>query len=241
MTMAARSQKQATADHGRALKKYRDQDYVRRERAKVTTLGTKLRALHARQDEALKETAAHCRAERHALAEKRQAALVALREALRAERAAARRACASRKDQARARLTDDIDRARAELEAERKYQADLRRIERGHRATRLGAPGASRAERQSESDDEVRVNIPPELLPLFEKVRRAIKGSARESRTEAFMRYAEEHPREVLAILDDQADALVREMERRQGEARPPRKAAPRTRATRAELADVPF
>ena len=77
--MPTRSKKQATADHGRALKKYREKDYVRQERAKVTNLGTKLRALHARQDEALKETAAHCRAERHALAEKRQAALVALR------------------------------------------------------------------------------------------------------------------------------------------------------------------
>ena len=239
--MPTRFQKQATADHGRALKNHRDREHVRQERAKVTNLGTKLRALHARQDEALKETAAHCRAERHALAEKRQAALVALREALRAERAAARRTCASRKDKARARMTDDIDRARAELEAERKYQADLRRIERGNRATRLGAPRASGAERRSESDDEVRVNLPPELVPLFEKVKRGIKGSARESRTEAFMRYAEEHPREVLAVLDDQADVLVREMERRQGEARPPRKAAPRSRSARAELADEPI
>ena len=147
-----------------------------------------------------------------------------------------------RKDEARARLTDDIERARAELEAERKYQADLRRIERGNRAARRGAPRTSRAERRSESDDEVRVNLPPELVPLFEKVKRGIKGSARESRTEAFLRYAEEHPREVLAVLDDQADAVVREMERQQRAARPPRKAAPpRARTRRAEAADVPF
>jgi hypothetical protein len=234
------SRKQASADR-RALKRDIERDLKRKARTVVVDLGAALRALRSRQDETLKETAAHCRAERHALAAKRQAALAALREALHAERAAARRACASRKDDARARLTDDIERARAELEAERKYQADLRRIERGNRAARLGAPRTSRAERRSESDDEVRVNLPPELVPLFEKVRRSIKGSARESRTEAFMRYAEEHPREVLEILDDQADALVREMERQQRAARPPRKAMARSRPTRAELADVPF
>ncbi len=238
--MATRTAKQAKADR-RELLRAVDKDYRRKERAKVTNLGAALRKLRAHQEAALKATAEHCRAERHALAEKRAAALAALREALRAERAAARRTCALRKDDARARLTDDIERARAELEAERKYQTDLRRIERGNHAARRGAPRTSRAERRSESDDEVRVNLPPELVPLFEKVRRGIKGSARVSRTEAFLQYAEEHPREVLAVLDDQADALVREMEEKQRRAPRPRKAMPRAKASRAELADVPF
>src|SRR6185295_17647714 len=74
-------------------------------------------------------------------------------------------------------------------------------------------PGVARAVARGESDDEVRANIPPDLVPLFERVKRGIKGSARESRTEAFLRYVEEHPREQFAAVDDATDALIREME----------------------------
>ncbi len=45
----------------------------------------------------------------------------------------------------------------------------------------------ARIERQAESDDEVRSNIPPELVALFERVKRGIKASPRMSRTEAFL------------------------------------------------------
>ena len=45
----------------------------------------------------------------------------------------------------------------------------------------------TRIERQAESDDEVRSNIPPELVALFERVKRGIKASPRMSRTESFL------------------------------------------------------
>jgi hypothetical protein len=60
-------------------------------------------------------------------------------------------------------------------------------------------------------------------------VKRGIKASPRMSRTEAFLKYAEEHPDEVLVAIDDKTDALIRELEQQKREARrsPPR--PPRT------------
>ena len=36
------------------------------------------------------------------------------------------------------------------------------------------------------------------------------------SRTEAFLQYAEEHPHEILEVLEDRTEALVRELEARE-------------------------
>lgn len=102
----------------------------------------------------------------------------------------------------------------------------------------------TRIERRAESDDEVRSNIPPELVALFERVKRGIKASPRMSRTEAFLHYAEENPDDVLASADDKTDALIRrELEAQYGEARRSlRRPPPRPpRYTPEQLAAVPF
>jgi len=63
------------------------------------------------------------------------------------------------------------------------------------------------------------------------------------SRTEAFLRYAEEHPAEVLNVIDDKTDALIRDLERKEREAaRALRRGPSRApRYTPEELAAVPF
>jgi SAM-dependent methyltransferase len=53
-----------------------------------------------------------------------------------------------------------------------------------------------------ESDEEVRQNIDAELVPLFNRVRRNISGNDHETRTEAFLRYVEEHPHEEIEAAD---------------------------------------
>jgi hypothetical protein len=83
-----------------------------------------------------------------------------LREAMCAERFGARQACKARLGEARG-IKDSILRARPELETEKKYEANLRRIERANRQRRNEAPRVTRIERQAESNDEVRSNIPP--------------------------------------------------------------------------------
>ena len=59
----------------------------------------------------------------------------------------------------------------------------------------------------------MRGNIPPDLVGLWERVKRSIKDSSRMSRTEAFLHYAEEHPDEVLAVIEDKTEATIRELE----------------------------
>lgn len=54
----------------------------------------------------------------------------------------------------------------------------------------------------SESDDEVRQNISPDLIPLFNRVRTGIKKCAGKSRTESFLEYVEEHPHEGAEAVD---------------------------------------
>lgn len=84
----------------------------------------------------------------------------------------------------------------------------------------------------------MRGNIPADLVPLFERVKRQIKGSDRESRTEAFLHYAEENPDEVLAIIEERAQRELARLEREHvKEARSLR----RRGVSSAELGAVPF
>jgi hypothetical protein len=103
------------------------------------------------------------------------------------------------------------DAARAVYRESRKERNDLRKLVKEyrliHRAEIARVSGerkkAGATTRRAESDDEVRSNLPPELLPSFERMKRAIKASPRMSRTEAFLQWAHDHPSEVFA--DDEA------------------------------------
>jgi hypothetical protein len=239
-----RTRAQATADRHELWRQI-NREHRREAKAKIVSLRGELRAARQRRKLALREAKERCRAERIAARERARAmrlrVLEELREAMRAERAAARQACTLRLGEARG-IKDDVARARAELLAEKKYQADLRRIERANRQRRKEAPRAARIERQAESDDEVRANISAELLSLFERVKRSIKASPRMSRTERMLKYAEEHPDEVLLAIEDKTDALVRELEQREREARKSlHRGPPRPRYTPEQLAEVPF
>lgn len=207
---------QAKADR-RALWNDIRREERKKAREKLAVLREQLREARARRKESLRQAVERCRAERLLARERvvamRERALAELREATRLERQAARDSCAARKQGARA-IGDDIGRARAELEAEKLFQRDMRRIEKNNRDRQRHFVRATVAERRGESDDEVRANISPDLVWLFERVKRSIKATPRMSRTEAFLKYCEEHPHEVLAAIDDKTDALVAELER---------------------------
>ena len=192
----------------------------RKKRALLGELRGQIREARARRKEALLAAKERCRSERLAARERartlRLRALQELKEAVEAERAAARQTCSVKIGEARA-IRDDIERARAKHAAEREYQRDLRRIEAANRQRRKEHPHATHIERRAESDDEVRSNLPADMISLFDRVRRGIKASPRMSRTEAFLKYAEENPDELLGMVDDQVDALVHEFESRTG------------------------
>lgn len=180
-------------------------------RDKLLALRARVRGARAEARAALREAIAQCRAGR------KLPTLAQLAADLRAAKRAARSQCSVDLKAARA-LKDGAARARAELDAERTYQRDLRRIEAANRRKMLAQKvrrGAPRASGQ-ESDEQVEGNLPPELVALWRRVRRQIRGSDRKSRTEAFLQYAEEHPAEEWAALEDSVDRAVAEMERRQ-------------------------
>lgn len=90
------------------------------------------------------------------------------------------------------------------------------------------------------SSPRVLGNIPADFAALWEKVKRGIKGDSRQTRTEAFLKYAEEHPHETYAAIDDVTDRKIREFEAQHAKLRPYAKARKRP-YTDAELAAVPF
>jgi hypothetical protein len=207
----------------KALLRDIDRDLKAKAKATLGELRTRLRAARGAHKEALAGAVAKCRAERLAVREKLQAeragVLAELRAKAESERAQARGACAVGKGEASDKTRGQVEGARAELAKERTYQEDLKRLERGNRARSRTVKRATSAERRSESDDVVRSNIPPELVALFNQVKRSIKAGPRETRTEAFLRYVEEHPREYLNAIEDETEALIRDLERQEEEA----------------------
>ncbi len=185
------------------------QDQKREARAKLASLRGSVRA--ARAKGSIKVAKAECRAGRVGARERARE----LEARAKVERAKARSACDVRISEARADK-DAVAGARAALAAEVQFQKDMRRIEAGNRRRASAAPRRSAKVRQSESDDEVRQNIPEDLIPLFNRVRRQVKGGARISRTEAFLKYAEEHPGEELDAIEDKTDDLIAELEAQQ-------------------------
>ena len=223
------------------------EEHLRAERAKLAELRQTIRAVTGRRKAALALTRVQCRAGAVRAKERAKARVIAIREearaavktARRAEVLKARAACKARKVKVRASALSARAQHWEELRAERDLQNELKRIEawaRGrHREVR-----ATAAERRQESDDEVRQNIPPELVPLFDRVRRSIRGSTRHSRSEDFMLYAAEHPDEVV---DAQVELSQREIAKLIHEEARLAKAVrrPRHRPTAAELAAIPF
>ena len=188
-----------------------------------------------------REKLAELRVELHRARALRIRGLAELREAARLERTSARDACTLSKGEAKTK--GGVQRRRSELTAEAKFQADLRRIERGNRSRVRQHPHATYVERRSESDDEVRQNISGDLVPLFERVKRGIKGSSRMTRTEAFLKYSEEHPDEVLGVIEDKTEALIRGLDAQYREAARAARRRPRRspRFSQTEATSVPF
>lgn len=193
-----------------------DKDLRRRDRQKLLELRESLRELRSRRPASSAHRKTECRDNRANASRRAREILEKAKSDARAARQAARSRCsigAHHETQDKA----EIRRLRAEIKAEQEHQRVMRRLARSQVArTRLRPTAKTRGERMGESDDEVRQNIPHELVPLWNRVRRSIKGSARQSRTEAFLRYAEEHPSEHYEAIDDKTDDLVRELERQQ-------------------------
>ena len=157
----------------------------------------------------------------------------------RAEREQGRASCNAGKQQARDEGLTLERQAQSEYNDERTFQRQIRR------AAKPRKERSTVRERTQEDDDAVRRNLPAELVPVFDKHRRSIKGSARRSRTEAFLEWAEENPDEVLHVQQAEADRELKNLLRQERELDRAMRSSNRYRRTPAELAEllagVPF
>lgn len=158
----------------------------------------------------------------------------------------ARRVCELRKQTVRKAGGSVRAQKQAELDAERRLQHELSRTAK--HAEKLQAKYKRTArEAQAESDDQVRQNIDPELLAVFEAVKKNMRGDAHRSRTEAFLEYVEENPGDVIALQQETANVEVQRLLAEQSKLE--REASKRRKRdyqpTRAEIAEylteVPF
>jgi len=160
----------------------------------------------------------------------RKAKVSAIRSQCAVAREKLRALCLTRRERAALEGARLIEQRKAELGEEQALEKLVRSADRrGHK----GGVRSTAAERASESDDEVRANIPRELVAAFDKNRRYIKGTPRKTRTEAFLQWAEENPAEIWALQNEQAEREIRAMVREHNR---------HARAVgAAELDDVPF
>lgn len=222
---------------GAKLRAMRELEHKKRDRARVRELAAQIRELRRGRRARALELRAACRearlnvrtqvAELRAETERKVAAL----------RDAQRGTCAASQLRAHVELGDAV----GKLERERVEQLERNRRLYGRKAAAAGEAAKRAAERRSESDDEVRANIPRELVPAFERVKRSIKPSDRRTRTEAFLQWVHDNEEEAHAIAFEQVDREVERLVREQAELERATRGA-RRRITRASAsADVPF
>jgi hypothetical protein len=207
----------ATSKAGAVLRRMRADMLRQQDRVKLEELTRALKAARARRAEALKATVRSCRGWRqHAaeqIKERRRAELARLKVEAAELRQAARNRCQSRRETIRSAGGRVVARRAATLREERELQAQLKRLARDA-SLKAAKHRASAKERRAESDDYVRGNLPPELLGVFERVKGKIQGSARRTRTEAFLEWVEEHPEDVIRHQEHAADREVAELVR---------------------------
>jgi hypothetical protein len=197
---------------GRALAKMRAEKLRADDRAKLDELVVALRRARERRKVALGLASRGCARARVDVKAKVIALRAAEHERLKREikemRLRARAQCQARKHRIRSAGGSAVQKRSALIRAERQLQAQLKRLEAAAKAKRIRF-AASKKERRQESDDAVRGNLPRELRPVFDAMKKTIHGSQRRTRTEAFLEWAEEHPEEVLQMQSHEADREV--------------------------------
>lgn len=184
--------------------------YLReKDRAELALLRARIKVARIERVQMLRGARQSCRTARAELIERQKGERESFVARQRGERIAERSACSTGKEAAKAGGAALERRTRAELK-EAKTQL---RVERRAPLTR-----STGRERNQEDDDAVRSNLPAELRPVFDKVRRHIKAKGKASRTEAFLDWAEENPDEILAVQQEKADRELKELLKQQRE-----------------------
>lgn len=211
-----------------------------KDKAALRELRARIHSARVKRRHMLTDAREQCRTARATLKDKQAQERDWFVEEQRRARAEERSTCSSGKAKAKSEGAELERGARGELKSERTLQRQVRNADK-----RVKVQRSTARERAQEDDDAVRRNLPAELVPVFDAVRKKIKGSPRKSRTETFLEWAEENPDEILAFQQSEADEYLADLLKQQREhGRTVRKAG-RYSGTpeelRAELAAVPF
>lgn len=221
------------------LKREIARDLRQRDKQRLATLRSEIRAAKATKKRLRFEARGHCKSGKHALKERQRAERAALREAQKQTRQAERASCVTGKVTAASTGSALVEDARGLLRSERHEQGVVRRA---GLPTRIKSTSR---ERRQEDDDRVRSNLSPELVVVFNRVAKRIKGNSRRSRTEAFLEWVNENPDEVL--LEQQSDAdqylkdLLKAEKLHKGNVRKAGRYRGSAESLSKRLADVPF
>lgn len=189
---------------GAKLRAAREADYRRRDQATLKRLAERLKHSKAERSHAFRQIRHYCRLSRQNVNARIKRLRDEQREAINAKAERLRRAqaeqCAADQHAARLELDQVVNEAHAELEQERRSF----RKQYGKKKSRTTA-----RERRQEDDQEVEHNLTPELVAVWRSVKGSIRGGDRISRTEAFLKWVEENPDAVHAVLYEAADRDV--------------------------------
>ena len=188
--------------------------YLReQDKAQLRLLRARIHAARVERRHMVHGARQQCREARLALRDQQQREREELTLRQRGQRVEERAACASGRASARSRGLEREALAAGEFKEARTLQRQVRNADRRNVVER-----STKRERSQEDDDRVRSNLPAELVPVFNRVAKRIKGSAKRSRTEAFLEWAEENPDEIIAVQQAEADAALRAMLKEQRE-----------------------
>lgn len=187
------------------------------DRDRLKAIRRKLRELRRARPARLRQIREFCREGRLNVRERvrqlREETRNALRESVRALREAERGTCEASKARAREGFAIEIRGAVRDIEMQRAHME--REYGRRRGGGRISAAQLAKEARE-ESDDEVRRNLPPELVPVFNRVRSTIKPGRRRTRTEAFLEWVHDNPDEAHSIVYDAVDRDVERLVREQ-------------------------
>lgn len=236
----------SAAEERRARKRYARElarELRNKDRERLKLLKAKLREARDAKRRRVADLRALCKAEKlrlRAKARRLAAELRRTRAALRARRGS----CSTEITAARVEGVQTIGEARAAYEGERDEQKRTRSIERAWKGKGSKLSGV---ERQAESDDEVRGNLPGELVPVFERVKRGIRATDRTTRTEVFLDWVHRNSATVERLMNEEHERGMKALEAEERALRRESRKASRYSPSRgpdklaADLADIPF
>jgi hypothetical protein len=190
-----------------------------RDRERLTVLRNALKGARGTRRDRIAAVRAACKAERERLRAQALEQQRALRESIQRMRTEARKLCSQNAETAQRDAGAAIAQAIAALTEEQSRQHVQKLWQRPPFCPVRGP--SRKGEARQESDCEVAQNLTdPMLLPVWERVKHRIKGTARKTRTEAFLEWVEEHAAEVAEIQAAAIEASVQELEREEAETR---------------------